>query len=253
MNPRHQRILEQLQLRREVTVQELAQQLKVSLITIRRDLEQLEREGALTRTHGGAVFSKSSVVEFAFLERAQERTAEKQTIARYLATVVRPGMTIILDTGTTTLEVARAIAGISRLRVITTSLAIASALHAYDNIELVLPGGIMRHHSPDLSGPLTEENLRQFHAELAVIGADAVTPEGLYTSDMGIARISGAMIDCAGETWLVADSSKFSSRSFIKFADWSAITHLVTDAGITEQEREWIATGVSELHIVSGA
>lgn len=250
MKPRHQRILEQLQLEREVSVQDLARQLKVSLITIRRDLEELERAGALTRTHGGAVFSKASVVEFAFLERTQEHTAEKQAIARYLAKVVQPGMTVVLDTGTTTLEIARAIAGIPRLRVITTSLAIASALHAYDNIELVLPGGIMRHHSPDLSGPLTEKNLRQFQADLAVIGADAVTPEGLYTSDMGIARISGAMIDCAGESWLVTDSSKFSSRSFIKFADWSAITHLVTDAGIKAQDQEWAATAVHELHVV---
>jgi DeoR/GlpR family transcriptional regulator of sugar metabolism len=251
MNVRHQQILDQVRLQREVSVQALAQQLQVSPITIRRDLEQLERAGALTRTHGGAVFSKSAVIEFAFLDRAQEQTAAKVAIANYLAGVVQPGMTIVLDTGTTTLEVARALAGIPRLRVLTSSLAIASALHAYDNIDLVLLGGSVRHHSPDLTGPLTEENLRQFQTELAILGADAVSREGLYTSDLGIARISQAMIACARESWLVADSSKFARRSFVKFADWAAISHLVTDEGLSADDAEWVS-GRCTLHRVAG-
>lgn len=251
MNARQQQILEQLRLQREVSVPALAGRFQVSPLTIRRDLDALAREGALTRTHGGAVCSQSSVVEFAFLDRAQDRTAEKLAIAKHLASVVQPGMTIVLDTGTTTLEVARAIAGIPRLRVLTSSLAIASALHAYDNIDLVLLGGSVRHHSPDLSGPLTEENLKQFQTELAILGADAVSSEGLYTSDLGIARISQAMMACARERWLVIDSSKFSRRSFVKFADWSAITHLVTDAGVTASDREWLHACDCEQHFVS--
>ena len=251
MNARQQHIIEQLRLQREVSVQALAGHLKVSPITIRRDLELLEREGALTRTHGGAVFSRSAVVEFAFLDRALHRTAEKFAIAQYLASVVQPGMTIVLDTGTTTLEVARAIAGIPRLRVLTSSLAIASALHAYDNIELVLLGGSVRHHSPDLTGPLTEENLQQFQTELAILGADALSREGLYTTDLGIARISQAMIASAREKWLVADSSKFTRRSFVKFADYSAVSHLVTDEGLAESEREWLSACPCTLHLVS--
>ena len=250
MNARRQQILEQLPRQREVSVQALAQQLQVSPITIRRDLALLEREGALTRTHGGAVLSRSTVIEFAFLDRAQDRLAEKGAIAEYMAAVVQPGMTVVLDTGTTTLEVARAIAGIPRLRVLTSSLAIASALYAHDNIDLVLLGGTVRHHHPDLSGPLTEENLRQFHTELAILGADAVSREGLYTSDLGIARISRAMIACARETWLVVDSSKFTRRSFVKFADWPAITHLVTDDGLPDADRDWVAAIDCELRLV---
>ena len=250
MNPRHERILGQLRLHREVSVQDLAQQLGVSPITIRRDLEALEREGALTRTHGGAVFSRSAIVEFTFLDRAQERTAQKQAIARHVAASVPPGTTVVLDTGTTTLEVARAIAGIPRLRVLTSSLAIASALHAYTNIDLVLLGGTVRHHSPDLIGPLTEENLRQFRTEIAILGADAVDREGLYTSDLGVARISKAMIACARESWLLADSSKFTRRSFARFAGWSAIHHLVNADGISPDDREWVSAKVPDLNVV---
>ncbi len=242
--------MEQVRLRREVSVQELAEQLGVSSITIRRDLDALGREGALTRTHGGAVFSRSSMVEFTLLHRAQEHTAEKQAIARHVAALVRPGMTVVLDTGTTTLEVARAIAGISDLRVLTNSLAIASALHTYENLDLVLLGGTVRHNSPDLMGPLTEENLRQFHTEMAILGADAVDRDGLYASDLAIARVSRAMIACARERWLLVDSSKFARRSFAKFAEWSAVDHMVTDEGISAEDREWVAAKAGDLQVV---
>jgi DeoR family fructose operon transcriptional repressor len=250
MVARHQQILELLRHQREVSVQALAEHFGVSPITLRRDLDTLQRQGAIMRTHGGAMLATSSVVEFAFLERAQDCTQEKAALAQYMATVVQPGMTLVLDTGTTTLEVARALAGVPRLRVLTSSLAIASALHARDNIDLVLLGGNARHHSPDLSGPLTEENLRQFQTELAILGADAVGPEGLYTSDLGIARISRAMIACAREAWVVVDSSKFARRSFVKFADWPAVTHLVTDEDLPAADREWLGECGCTLHVV---
>ncbi len=251
MNARHQRILDLLLAQREVSVAELAVQLKVSPITIRRDLELLEREGELTRTHGGAVFSRSAVFEFAFLDRVENRINEKAVIARYIADTVKPGMTIILDTGTTTLEVARAIAGIPRLRVLTSSLAIASALHPYDNIDLVLLGGSVRHHSPDLSGPLTEENLRMFKTDIVILGADAVSSDGVFTTDLDIARISRAMISSAQESWLVVDSSKFTRRSFVKFADWKNIANIVTDNGITTSDMAWLNESGCKLHIAT--
>lgn len=251
MNARHQRILDILLTQREVSVVDLANQLKVSPITIRRDLELLEREGELTRTHGGAVFSRSAIFEFAFLDRAQNKTAEKTAIAGYIANIIKPGMTIILDTGTTTLEVARAIAAIPRLRVLTSSLAIASALHTFDNIDLVLLGGSVRHNSPDLSGPLTEENLRMFKTDIVILGADAVSNEGVFTTDLDIARISRAMINSAQESWLVADSSKFTRRSFVKFADWTTIANIVTDDGITHPDIEWLNASGCKLHIAT--
>jgi DeoR/GlpR family transcriptional regulator of sugar metabolism len=251
MNIRHQRIIDLLLTQREVSVVELAELLKVSPITIRRDLETLERDGELTRTHGGAIFSRSAMFEFAFLDRVENRTIEKKAIAKSITDAINPGMTIILDTGTTTLEVAHAIAVIPHLRVLTSSLAIASALHPYDNIDLVLLGGSVRRHSPDLSGPLTEENLRMFKTDIVILGADAVCNDGIFTTDLDIARISRAMIASAQESWLVVDSSKFTRRSFVKFAEWTAINNVVTDDGITRSDIKWINESGCKLHIAS--
>ncbi len=173
---------------------------------------------------------RPAVIEFAFHNRNQERLAEKRAIAKEMAAHVRPGTTLVLDTGTTTLEVARELARLADLRVLTTSLAIASVLYAQEGVTLTLLGGSVRQNSPDLIGPLTEENLLQFHPDLAVIGADAIGEDGLYTASLEVARITGTMLQQARETWLVADSSKFTRRSFVKFADWSQVHHLVTDA-----------------------
>ena len=182
MNVRHQQILDQFDSSAKSRCSILREKCRSPRLPFGETWNALRVRGRSPAPMAARCFP-GPAVEFAFLDRTQERTAEKQAIARYLATVIQPGMTVVLDTGTTTLEVARAIAGIPRLRVLTSSLAIASALYAYDNIELVLLGGTVRHHSPDLSGPLTEENMRQFHTEVAILGADAVTPDGLYTSE----------------------------------------------------------------------
>jgi DeoR/GlpR family transcriptional regulator of sugar metabolism len=250
MNPRHQKILDRLHQQGEVTVQELAEAFGVTPMTIRRDLDFLAEQNRLTRTHGGAMRSTPAVIEFAFLERNRERIAEKQAIARAAAALVEPGMTLVLDTGTTTLEVARAIAGVPDLTVLTSSLAIASALYGRENIALILLGGNVRRNSPDLSGPLTEANLRCFRPHLAILGADALDSDGLYTSDQAIAAVSRAMIASAEETILVADSDKFTRRAFVHFACWLEITHLVTDNSVGEDARRWLAAAGVDVRYV---
>jgi len=250
MNPRHQKIIDRLHAQGEVSVQDLAEAFGVTAMTIRRDLDFLAAQNRLTRTHGGAMRSAPAVIEFAFLERSRERVAEKQAIARGAAALVEPGMTLVLDTGTTTLEVARAIAGVPDLTVLTTSLAIASALYGRENISLILLGGSVRRNSPDLSGPLAEENLRHFRTHLAILGADAADRDGLFTSDQAIAAVSRAMIACAEETVLVADSEKFARRAFVHFADWAEITHLVTDGGLGKDDRRWLAKAGVNARVV---
>ena len=241
---RRQRILEALAGRAEVGVSALAARCRVTAMTIRRDLELLEREGRLMRTHGGAMLAASAMVAFAFERRQQVHLAEKTAIARDAARLIQPGMTVILDTGTTTLEVARHLGGVPGLKVLTNSLAIASALLAHPGLELVLLGGTVSAHSPDLSGLLTEDNLASFRANVAVIGADAVDARGLYTSSQPIARVSRAMIANAARTVLVADSSKFGNTAFTRFAGWSQIHQLITDNGLPSAARRWIHKAV---------
>lgn len=237
---RHDFILTTLAEKGDVTVAALAAECGVDLVTIRRDLAELEERGVLRRVRGGATASRGGQVAFAFAQAQQTHTRAKKAIAVAVARRLQPGMSVSLDTGTTTLAVARQLARTPNLRVLTSSLAIASVLYPHDNIELVLLGGMARRGSPDLFGALTEENVRGFRVNLAILGADAVSPDGLFTTDACIARVSQAMIAGADEAILVADSSKFGRSAFVRFAGWDKIAWVVTDDRIAPDARAWL-------------
>jgi DeoR/GlpR family transcriptional regulator of sugar metabolism len=244
---RLRRILDLLAARPEVSVADLAARFQVTPMTVRRDLAALEKQGRVTRTHGGAILAAPAVARFAFRERQQTHLPEKRAIARAAATQVMSGTTVILDTGTTTLEVAEALAGIPGLRVLTSSLAIASALFAHEEMELVLLGGTVSRGSPDLCGPLTEQNLAAFRADVAFIGADGVDRHGLYTRSQAIASVSRAMLAGAARTILVADSSKFGRNAFVRFADWKKVDGVIVDDGLAAGVRRWLRKAVKDV------
>ncbi len=231
-----------------VSVGELSRKFGVSRMTIRRDLAELSRNGRLNRIHGGAVPSRAGVIDFDFREKGNDRAPQKLAVARAVAEMIKPGMAVVLDTGTTTLEVAKAIAGRRDIRVLTSSLAAAAVLHSSEGIELVLLGGTARRNSPDLAGPLAEENLRRFQVNLAVLGADAVTPEGAFTDEVGAARLCQAMVSRAGRTVLAVDSSKFSRTAFVRHTPLSELDCIVTDNGCPRHVREWL--GKKVRHVV---
>lgn len=240
MNKRQADILDLLQTEREATVTALADRFGVTPMTIRRDLGRLERTGRLRRNHGSATLSKAGVIEFTFHEKGRKHAAEKEAIARQIAKLVRPGAVVCLDTGTTTLEVARQIAGIENVTVLTTSLAIASVLHPYENLNVILLGGTVRRNSPDLTGPLTEQNLKTFRVNLSVIGADAATQDGVFTTDMNVARVTQAMMAAAESKVLAVDSSKFGATALYRFAGWDDFDQVVTDERLSDEQRRWL-------------
>lgn len=252
MNPsrtsiRIQRILDLVATQAEVAGADLAQRFGVTPMTIRRDLETLEERGEIVRTHGGAMRAAPAVARFAFNKRRQTRIAEKRAIAAAAAQRVAPGMNVILDTGTTTLEIARHLTGVAELRVLTSSLAVASRLFAHENIELILLGGTVRRGSPDLTGRLTEGNLQSYRTDIAFIGADAVDPDGLYTDSESIAQVSRAMIASSKQTVLVADSSKFGRTAFAKFASWPDVDATVVDETVNDRHRQWLDTATNDV------
>ena len=231
MNLRHNGIIQYLQEHGEASAQALAERFGVSLMTIRRDLAAIERTGQITRTHGGALLARAGIVEFSFAQASKRFREEKRAIALEIARFVEPGMSVSLDSGTTTLEVAKAIAGIPSLTVLTSSLAIASVLYACENIDLVLLGGMVRKGSPDLNGWLTEENLRQFRVQLAVVGADGITREGAYNQNVELTRLCQVIMENSDRTILAADHSKLGHASFAKFASLRSFDLLVTGSG----------------------
>jgi DeoR/GlpR family transcriptional regulator of sugar metabolism len=252
-SPRARQILDLLAGGDEVAVADLAERFGVTETTIRRDLDALERDGRVTRTHGGAILAARAVVSFAFADRQRTRSAEKRAIAAAAARRIAPGATVILDTGTTTLELARILPGAAGLKVLTSSLAIAAALQGRPDLELVLLGGTVGRGSPDLGGPLTVENLAAFRADLAFIGADAADRHGLYTDDQRIADVSRAMIGSATKVVLVADSGKFGRTAFVRFATWRTVDAAIVDDGLGAGPRRWLRRQVDDVELVTAA
>lgn len=214
---------------KSITVSELSEMFNVSESTIRRDLHVLEEKGFIQRTHGGAILSSHTHYEPAFFEKEDYELASKQKIGRIAASMIEEGDSIILDAGTTTLEIAKNLGNV-RLTVVTNSPLIAIELSKHDNIELIVTGGIERWKTKALVGPIAEMVIRQFKVDKAFIGANAVSFEnGLMTPDIIEANTKKAMIEVAGEVYAVIDHTKFGKKSFVKFADMKDITAIITD------------------------
>lgn len=248
MNRRQTEILKLLSANGEVSVAETAGRFNVTPATIRRDLQYLEDAGHLTRSHGGAIPSPASLMQLAFSRKSQEQQAQKRAIGQAIAQEIRPGMVVSLDTGTTTLEVARAIAQVHEIKVITTSLEIASVLHTHEHLEVILMGGTVRRNDPDLSGALTEDNLRRFRADIAVMGADAVARDGVYTADMAVARGAQAMLAGTTRRILAIDATKFSRQGLFRYAGWEEFAAVYCDEGVSREIRRWLDKSVPEVH-----
>jgi DeoR family transcriptional regulator of aga operon len=221
-------ILEELSARGSVAVVDLSARLGVSAATVRRDLEHLEQQHLLTRTHGGAVAQMVSY-ELPLRYRSARRQDQKRRIGQEASTRVRDGAVIGLTGGTTTTEVARALVD-RQLTVVTNALNIASELAIRPNIKLVLTGGVVRPESYELVGPLADGALSALHLDLAFIGADGITAvSGLTTHHEIEAHTDRALIDQASRVVVVADGSKLGRVAFARICPVSAVHELVTD------------------------
>ncbi len=217
----------------ECSIDELVERFGVSGMTIRRDLQALAEQGKVIRTHGGAAMAERVSFEFEFLTRVKENQAAKEAIATAAAAQVKDGESVMLDSGTTTLALAKQLRGKQGLTVVTTSLPIAAQLQYDRQIEVLLLGGYVRASSPDLAGALTEANLETLRADVAFIGAGGIDRRGaLYQDSPEVARMLTKMAASAGRVFVVADSSKLGKTALWRFGrlqDWAA---LITDAAV---------------------
>lgn len=232
---RRDRIVKMLDREGEQTVESLAACFGVSGMTIRRDLHDLAGNGKIIRTHGGATPAARISFEYRFLERSREAATEKQQIATVAEAMVKPHQSVLLDSGTTTLEIARRLRQIEGLTIITTSLPIASELFGHETVETILLGGQLRKDSPDLLGGLTEQCLELLRPDIAFIGADAVDLQGFaYNVSAALGRLLTRMGQVAEHSYVVADHSKIGHRELMRFANLSQWDGLITDDGIDE-------------------
>lgn len=217
----------------EVSIDAMAEKSGVSGMTVRRDLELLESRGDVIRTYGGAALAKRLTFEFSFREKQNRNCHQKSQIAREVVKYIKDGQVVMLDTGTTTLEIARQMMGLHNVTVITTSLAIVSRLQFAAGIKVVLLGGFLRGGSPDLHGPLTEQNVEIFKADIAFMGADAVDPDGnTYADDLRVMNLDRKMAAHAARVVVVADSSKFGKTRMCKVFCPGDYDLIVSSAGI---------------------
>ena len=236
-------IREELTKTDEVIVEQLARKFDVSGMTIHRDLESLESQGDVIRTHGGATSAKRLTFEFTFRNKWNKNHNKKSLIARRAIEHIKDGQVIMLDTGTTTLAIAQALNGNRKIKLITTSLAIVSELQFSPDVDVVLLGGLLRRGSPDMHGPLTEQNIEQFRTDIAFMGADAIDELGnTYTNDLRVVSLDRKMAQNANKVIIVVDSSKFGNSAMCKVLgpkDYDLIiTDSQADGKITKQLNE---------------
>jgi DeoR family transcriptional regulator of aga operon len=232
---RRRRICELLREQGRVTVDSLAARFGTSQVTIRSDLSTLESEGALTRTHGGAL-NVADADQSLGVKQLQHK-AEKQRIAAAAAALIRDGETIILDSGTTTAEIARRIRelGLASINVITNALNIAALLIDVPAVRLIVPGGILRRESNSLSGHMAEAALANLQADRLYLGADSIDPElGVMTPHLAEAQLNARMIQISRQVVVVADSSKLLRRNISVIARLEQINMLITDRAAPE-------------------
>lgn len=237
---RRKKILEQVKETGEVLVADLSRQFEVSEVTIRNDLEYLERKNLLIRARGGAIHTENQVgIDQKITDKNKIHMAEKIAIGKKAASMIGDNETIIIDSGTTTAEIARHLGGVKQLNVITNALNIANLLVGYTNINVIVPGGYLRQNSMSLVGPLAEKNLRNFFVDKAFISTDGFdTKQGIYTPNIDEAYLNGIMIEISKEVVLVTDSSKFKRKSLAFICGLDKLKTVVTDQGIPEEDKK---------------
>jgi len=230
---RRRAILEILKRDGRVLVTELSRYFQTSQVTIRKDLEVLQKERHLQRTHGGALVTRDGVLEDpTLLEKERLHRKEKLQIAAAAAGMVQEGQVVILDSGTTTTAIARALRSFRNLTIVTNAVNIAAEL-AGTVVEVILTGGTLRKNSFSLVGPMAEETLHSLNADILFLGVDGFdVSHGLSTPNLLEAKVNRVMIEIAQHTVAVCDSSKFGRRSLSLIAPTSAIHEVITDRGI---------------------
>lgn len=246
---RKKEIVDLLVSQESMSVADLVRSLIVSEVTVRRTLRTMEKEGKIIRTHGGVKLYRKTI-DYFFDKKFLLNVEKKKRIGERASELVGSNEVLLLDSGTTVLHLAQAIAckieggRLAGLSVITNSLAVAEVLG--DLCKVILLGGQVRLFRRDVTGLVVEKNIRMFRAQKAFIGTDGVTAkDGLMTTDELTSKVDEEMIRRSEQVILLADSSKFDNPSFVSYAGLKDIDVIISDEGLgAEQRREYESAGV---------
>lgn len=227
---RFSRIEDSLHIHSRVTVEQLSRALKVSPVTVRADLSELERRGRLVRVHGGAMSANKAAHELNFEYRTQIQHTSKHAIGKYAASLVRDGDSIFLDASTTALELARQVVDRRELTVITNSIRSAEELVTHPNLTVIMPGGIVRREAFSLVGMWSADLIQQFNISRAFMGARGFTlKEGLTDVNPDEVALKRAIVEVAREVVGLIDSTKWNQVALASFCTVEQLSTVITD------------------------
>jgi DeoR family transcriptional regulator of aga operon len=239
---RRQKIMSMLSAKGQVYVRELSKEFEVSEVTIRNDLGQLEKKNMLVRARGGAMLLETGVsIDHRLSDKDKLHYAEKVKIGKCAAKLINDYETLIIDSGTTTIEIVKNLPKVNELNIITNALNIVNQLvkQNNDNINIIMLGGYLRKNSLSLVGPLAARNLMNLFVDKVFLSVDGFdTKFGVYTPNIEEAYLNQKMIELAKEVILVADSSKFQRKSMVFICEVTKIHKVITDEGISDEDRK---------------
>lgn len=240
MNPSKRRefVIGKIENEGKVAIDKLSLDLDVSMMTIRRDLDQLENEGKVIRVHGGAVLPKPLVNETSFLEKEIRKVEQKCQIVKKAFSYIKEGQTLILDSGTTTLELAKLLKFSKNITIITNDIKIAAEL-IESELKVIVTGGELQNDIGALFGTWTQQLLQDVHVDVFFLGAHAIDLNaGITSPTHEKSFIKQLMIQSAENTWLLADSSKLNQKAFSKVCNLEQLTGFITDNEISDYEKD---------------
>jgi len=231
---RHQRLLDMLREQRSGQLEPLAEAVGVSVSTVRRDLEALEEQGLIERTHGGAVYRGPRHHSIVFNERMGEQVAQKEAIGAHAAALVQPNTTVLLDGGSTVYYAARQITA-RPIQVVTCSLSIATLFADDEQVELMLIGGNLYPRSGVMVGPIATRCLHDLHADLLLFSLAGIYEDGCFNQNFAMAEVEQVMIRQAARSVLLMDATKFGRKSLVKVCDVADLEMIVTDPDVSQR------------------
>jgi DeoR family glycerol-3-phosphate regulon repressor len=248
MIPRQRQLLDHIRQHGDTSVEILSKVLAVTAQTVRRDIRELEDAQMLARYHGG-VGLPSTVQNIDYAQRKVMHIEAKRRIAQLAARHVESGRSLIINLGTTTEEVSKALLGHKGIRVVTNNLNVASILSDNQQAEVIIAGGVVRHRDRGVVGEATIDFMRQFKVDIGIIGVSGIEPDGtLLDYDYSEVRVTQCIIEQSREVWLVADHTKFSRRALVRLGHIAQVNKFFTDAPVPEQARE--AFGAAQVEVL---
>ena len=245
---RHQHIIKLINQKGHISVLDLCEQLQVSSVTIRKDLQFLEDGGFIHRTHGGATKNNPYQTDRPVVEKEKIHETEKVKIAKMASRLIAPNDSVIIGSGTTTQFFAREIKPEGTLTIVTSALNVTLELLKHQNVEVIQLGGNVRRTSSSVTGQYANMILDHFFCSKVFLGVDGIDMEyGISTTNAQEAMLNQKMIEIAQKVIVLADSSKFGRKSFGKIVDFSKIDMIISDSIPADYQKLFDDLGIETL------